>query len=256
MPRGRTNFWICAGMLVVCFSWQARVVSAAGLDKYLKGQPLAVGSVKFIPVTLRDGMESRKSPSWPLKSPSKIFEEPFFQKNEKRALNVGIHLKEELDKYSVVGYKDHSFFFLFYDFITAAGCPNDYVIQKVKLTKSYYDFSGSPYKQEEQFLVEALALNFKKETKRADEHQKEYLLGKFHSRKIVIDLEIGCGQIPKVIEGRAWPFTENQLYHSIQNYSDQPGLYNKVNFSFSSRYRVAMEFDRDGKYSLELLYGK
>ena len=254
MPRKQIFLLILIGCLAVYCFMQADFVFAGGLDKYLKGQRLAVGSVKFIPVTLRDGMESQKSPSWPLRNPSKVFGEPPFLKNEKRARKVGIDLREELDEYSVTGYKDYSSFFLFYNFVTAVGCPNDYVIQRTRLDKLYYDSAGNPYKRQEQFLVEALALNYKKETKRADEHHKGYSLGKFSKRKIIIDLEIGCGEIPKVVEGKAWPNPKNRLYYKIQSYSDEPELYDKVNFDFSSKYRITMEFDRDGKYSLDLPY--
>ena len=241
--------WEC---FIICFFAQCDFTFAGGLDRYLDGQPLMVGSIKRVPVTIRDGMESQKTPSWPLKNPSKIFESPAYVKNEQRALKVGIDLKEKMDVYSIVGYKNGAFFFLFYHFLTAVGCPNDYIIQKVKLSKSFYDLSGNPYKQRQEYLVEALELNFKKETKRADEQRKEYTLGKFHRRKIVMDLEIGCGEIPKVIKGKAWPYPENKLYYRIQDYSDTPGLYDKVHFDFSSTYRITMEFDRDGKYSLDL----
>jgi hypothetical protein len=252
MPRKHVSFLVLAGGLSALFLLQAVLVSAAGLDKYLEGRPLVVGSVRFIPVTLRDGMESQKTPSWPLKNPAKVFEEPVFQWHEKRARNAGIDLKEKMDQLSVAGYKDNSFFFLFYNFLTAAGCPNSYVIQKVRLTKLYYDFLGDVYKKQEQYLVEAFALNFKKETKRASEHWKEYSLGKFSRRKIEIDLDIGCGTIPQALEGKAWPYTQNPLYYRVQDYSEGPGLYDKVEFVFSSHYRITMEFDRDGKYSLEL----
>ena len=252
-PKYILLFLVCLG---IWFFAQTYLVSAGGLDAYLKNQPLAVGSIRFVPVTIRDGMESQKSPSWPLRNPSKVFEGSTYLRNEQRALKVGIDLKEKMDDYSVAGYRNNSFFFLFYNFLTAAGCPNDYIIQKVRLHKSYYDHSGSLYKQQEQYLVEALALNFKKETKRADEHRKEYVLGKFQRRKIVIDLEVGCGKIRKVIEGKAWPYAANRLYYRIQDYSDQPDLYNKVNFNFSSKYRITMEFDQDGKYSLDLPYTK
>lgn len=254
MPRNLIYHFILGGCVAVYLSIQAGLASASGLDKYLKGQRLAVGSVKFVPVTLRDGMESQKSPAWPLKNPSKIFQEPVFLNNKRRALNAGIHLEEVMEEYSVAGYQDNTFFLLFYNFVTAVGCPNDYVIQRVRLNKLYYDFSDDPYKSQEQFLVEVLPLNLKKETKRADEHRREYALGKFSKRKITIDLEIGCGEIPKVVTGNAWPDPENVLYHKVQDYSDQPGFYNKVEYRFSSTYRITMEFDRDGKYSLELPY--
>ncbi|HQP10872.1 MAG TPA: hypothetical protein PKV41_05760 [Candidatus Omnitrophota bacterium] len=252
MPRQRIYLLVLAGYLTACFLPPVKAVWAGGLEKYLEGQPLAVGSVKFVPVSLRDGMESQKSPLWPLKNPSKIFEEPAFLENEKRALAVGIRLKDHLDQYSVSGYKQNTFFFLFYNFLTAVGCPNDYVVQRVRLTKLYYDLLGNVYKKHEQFLVEALALNLKKETKRADDHWKTYTLGKFFKRKVVIDLEIGCGEIPKTLTGKAWPHAQNPLYYRVQDYSDEPGLYDKVKYQFSSAYRITMEFDRDGKYSLEL----
>ena len=126
------------------------------------------------------------------------------------------------------------------------------MIQRVKLHKLYYDFSGIPYKEEVQYLVEALALNYKKETKLADEHAREYFLGQFFKRKIIIDSEVGCGQIPRVVEGTDWPNPKNPLYYRVQNYSDVPGLYDQVEFKFSYPYRTTVEFDRDGKYSLEL----
>ena len=243
---------IFRGCFVVCLLLQAGFAFARGLDKYLESQPMAVGRIRFIPVTLRDGMESRTTPLWPLKDPSRIFQSPVYARNKEHAPKAGIDLKEELDKYSTIGYKNNFFFLLFYNFITASGCPNDYVIQRTKIRKLYYDFSGIQYKDQRQFLVEAIKLTPRLEIPKADEHRKAYSLGGAARRKIIIDSEIGCGNIFDVIEEKPWPYGRGKMYHRIQDYSKKPGLYKEVDFIFSHKYRITMEFERDGKYSFEL----
>lgn len=254
MKKWQKLVLVAAVCLLACLLFRVRRTFARGLDKYLKDQPLTVGSVRLVPVTLRDGMESQKTPSWPLRNPNKVFEEPSFVNNEKRANKVGIDLRKALDQLSVSGYKDGNFYFLFYNFLTAGGCQNEYVIQRVRLDKEYFDYFGNLKNRQVQYLVEALALNFRKETKRADEHRREYRLGKFSKRKITIDFEVGCGEIPKKLTGKAWPNPKNPLYYRVQGYSDEPKLYDKVNYKFSSTYRIEIEMDQDGQYSLDLPY--
>ena len=63
-------------------------------------------------------------------------------------------------------------------------------------------------------------------------------------------MDIGCGEISEVVEGRSWPFKKSRLYHRVQDYSKVPGLYDQINFDFSSKYRIVLEFDGNGEYSV------
>ncbi|TJV45557.1 MAG: hypothetical protein E5Y16_05080 [Mesorhizobium sp.] len=49
-----------------------------------------------------------------------------------------------------------------------------------------------------------------------------------------------------VADGLAWPFEQKILFKELQDYSNIPGLYDKVSFEFSRSYSFASEFDRNG----------
>ncbi len=56
----------------------------------------------------------------------------------------------------------------------------------------------------------------------------------------------GCGEVRSVADGLAWPFEQKILFKKLQDYSNKPGLYDKVSFEFSRSYSFASEFDRNG----------
>jgi len=245
---------LCSAIILgsLFFLIQAVDGHASGLDKYLKDRRLIVGGIQFIPVTIRDGMESQITARWPLEGQERVFQGVAYRKNEKRVKALGGGLRGSMGEYYVAGVKDDKLFLLFYNFITANGCQNDYIIQKVKLNKVYYDYSGIQYKEENQYLLEVIRLNFQKETEKADEHYREYALGKASRRRITVDLEVGCGKIPGVLEKAGWPYEPTVLQYTLQNYSERPELYEKVKFNFSANFRYSMIFDRRGHYSVEI----
>ncbi|TIM05829.1 hypothetical protein [Mesorhizobium sp.] len=97
-----------------------------------------------------------------------------------------------------------------------------------------------------EYLVEVFKLNNYGHTKRADGHVQLHFLGDVQSRKTVVDIEVGCGEVRSVADGLAWPFEQKILFKELQDYSNIPGLYDKVSFEFSRSYSFASEFDRNG----------
>lgn len=248
----RVKFFTCQIFSVITLLIYSSVISAAGLDEYLKGRKPQANEVMVIPVSIRHGLESQLSFHWPLNDPNQVLGSMIYLKKKETAERAGLELEYELDKIFAAGYQDKNFFIIFYVFAKAMDCRRGYLIQKVKLTKLYLDNSGNTYKSKEQYLVEALKLNTKKEIKRADEHIKKYSLGNADSRKTIVECEIGCGVIPWIVDKRQWPYAANKLFHRIQKYSDKPRLYDKVKFNFSTTYSFEFEFDKKGKYSVKL----
>ncbi|WP_419694679.1 hypothetical protein ACN2CC_30495 [Mesorhizobium muleiense] len=119
------------------------------------------------------------------------------------------------------------------------------MIQRVRQTKIYYQENRKIVGKQVKYLVEVFKLNSYGHTQRADLKQLHFL-GDVQSRKTVVDIEVGCGEVRSAAEGLAWPFDQKILYKELQDYSSKPGLYDKVSFEFSRSYSFASEFDRNG----------
>lgn len=228
------------------------------IDHVIVKQPSAVlvdpiKPITFIPVTLKEGMEGFTKSSGALENSSEASRNKVFAKNQEFAKKAGIDLFKELPQYHSVGFKNGQFFLLFYNSARVAGCEKEYLIQRVKITKTFLNQNNEEAKPpEEMFLVEVFKINKLGELKRADEHHASYSIGNTYKRKTVVECEIGCGKIPKHIEGNKWPFEDNILFEIVQNYSPTPGLYNDVVFDFSESFKHEFEMIRDGRYSLTL----
>ena len=178
-----------------------------------------------------------------------------FVKNQLAAQKAGINLLKDLNKLCSAGYQNGQFFLLFYNTARTMGCNREYLIQKVKITKSYFNKDNKEAKPpEELFLVEALKINRMGQQKRADEHIKRYSIAGTFRRKVVVECEIGWGRIPAKVESYTWPFKKNTLYNRIQDYSPKRGLYDKVLFQCSRKYSYGFEIAQDGRFFLQLPY--
>ncbi|RWP30231.1 hypothetical protein [Mesorhizobium sp.] len=120
------------------------------------------------------------------------------------------------------------------------------MIQRVRHTKIYYQENRKIVGKQVKYLVEVFKLNSYGHTKRADRHKQLHFLGDAQSRKTVVDIEVGCGEVRSVAEGSAWPFEQKILFKELQDHSNKPGLYDKVSFEFSRFYSFSSEFDRNG----------
>lgn len=210
--------------------------------------PLFANEIELIPVSIRNGLESQISLKWPLSDPDRIYSSETYLTNQKYAKKVGFDLSEKLEKNGLLAYNPETtdIMVLFYNLVKAPKCERGYVIQKVRLDKYFLNQANQIIKEKHEYLVEAMKLNNNKMIKRADEHLKFYSLQNSFKRKVVLESEIGCGQISGVAEGIKWPFAANRLYKRIQNYSASPGYYDRVFFESSQKYRMEFEFDAYG----------
>lgn len=165
---------------------------------------------------------------------------------QKEASEVNLDVSKLLQEQCVYRQVGDKFFIVFYNQVRATGCPRKYLIQRVLLEKEHSGGSNG-FRSKREYLVEVMKLNNEGRLKRADEHYKTYSLGSASRRFTKVSLQIGCGEIPGVAEGNAWPFDNDILYKGIQDYAEQPGLYNKIDFDFSSTYQFSFEFSKQGR---------
>jgi hypothetical protein len=191
--------------------------------------------IELIPVTLGEARAA--------------FPPDVFERNSAEAAKAGVDLAAEADRFVARGYADDRAYLLFYNHARAQGCPRDYLIQRVCLTKTRESRDGE-LATERSYLVEAMKLNNDQRTKKPDEHRKSYSRGESRRRTLIAEYEIGCGEVPAAAEGEAWPFDHDKLYRLIQNYTEDAGLYTQVRFDFSRVYRLEMEFDDGGRHSI------
>lgn len=198
----------------------------------------AAHRIELVPITLQEGKDYTSS--------------VVFAKNADAAESAEVDLSLELHKSISQGYANGNVFVLFYNFVQASGCDRDYVVQTVKLTKRYYDWDGMIRREKSLYLVEAMRLNPVKLTRKPDQHFKRYALGNAYRRELVATYEVGCGKIPGVVDGKLWPFKSAKNYRRLQDYSEWPGLYDRVKFDFSRSYSLKIRFDAEGKLFLQI----
>lgn len=198
--------------------------------------PVWAQDIELIPVTIGEAKE--------------IYSPEIFQKNNEAADKGGVDLNFELRNYYAKGMKGDNAFVLFYNHARAPTCRRDYLIQRVRLSKSSYDRRLTKTSSRDQYLVEVIKINQDKKTKKPDEHRKRYSLGNAFRRDLHADFEIGCGEIPGIAEGDAWPYESSILYRLVQDYAEEPGLYHQVQYDFSTAYSLDMRFDADGIFQV------
>ena len=201
-------------------------------------------SVKFKSVSIRDGWNS-----YNLKGKSLAESAPYL-KQQTMAQKAGIDLMRYLDKKVVYGVRQGQFYILFYDLVSAFQCKRSYLLQRVKLEKINYR-NQQELERKNEYLVEAFRIDQFKNAL-PDEHYKQYGLGGFDEREIILEAEIGCGEIPGVVGGHTWPYESNKVYHLLQDYSPTPKDYDAVKFEFSSKYRLRIYFNNKDELSVDL----
>ncbi|MGF1686561.1 hypothetical protein L4C36_07675 [Photobacterium japonica] len=229
---------------------KGRLLIAAGL--FLSMPLMSVASeVILTSMPIRYGIESQISLTWPLENKNKIYSSKHFMNDNNLAEEAGVYLPQYFLDSAVSDYdaKKKKFFMLFYNMAEAPGCDREYLIQRVKLTKTDFDINGKVLKKDKKYLVEIMK-TLDGKMKRADRHIKKYSLNRAYTRHLSAQLEIGCGKIKDLTPAKAWPFSRSKLYKLAQNYSSEPGLYHQVNFEFSRAYSYSFMFSKDGNHSV------
>jgi len=208
-----------------------------------------VDKVQLELVSLRDNLYSILTDEQK-KIPNKIYDIKAFTDIKSRAATVGIDINDMMDEKHFVGSNGDYFFDIFFDMKRSKDCPKDYLIQRVRVFRQFFDQNGNLNSENEvKYLVEAWRLGDDKKTIAADQHWRHYRIEQDSRRTFRIDIEVGCGRIPRVIEVQEWPYEED-VHHLIEGYDEDLGHYEDVIFDFSTKYKVYGEFDKDGKYSV------
>lgn len=202
-------------------------------------------TVDITPLPIQEALSYFGAPNQPLET------NVYFQKQREMAKKAGVNLEQHINKNYVAQAGNNNIYFLFYNLACAYQCKKNYLIQKVRLEKTYFK-NSKRVAQESEYLVEVLKLNQFKQTKKPDEHVKRYALGNYDARELILTVEIGCGEIPGVVQGNAWPYDSKVLYHCLQDYAGSPGYYDMVQFQFSSKYRMEVYFSRDNEFRFVL----
>lgn len=230
------------------------LISGLAFFCIIKGTAFANGVI-IKPLSIRNGLESQMSLNWPLKNKKAVYTSTYFKEKQVLAKKSGVNLKKKMTKAGVAKFNKENgkFFMLFYNMAKAPSCRRDYLVQRVKLTKSYYKKNGRMYDQRHEYLVEVMKTK-RKSTKRADEHVRSYSLNGAYRRVVKVEAEIGCGVVQNKTEGNRWPYSKRSLYELIQDHSDSPGCYEDVRFEFSNKYSFGVDFNRDGIKAIEWPY--
>ena len=206
-------------------------------------------------LSIREGIESQISLDWPLDNRNRVYSSRYFKSQQKLAKKAGLNLSNFMEQPAVFGFNstNKNMYMLFYNTAFSPTCKRNYLIQRVKITKSFYDNHNKKYKETRDYLVEVMKTKGRS-IKRADAHYRSYSLNKSTKRTTVVDLEIGCGVIPHKVQGRKWPYNKSILYKLVQNYSRSPGDYDRVIFDFSRKYSFGMSFSVQGIESITWPY--
>lgn len=211
----------------------------------------ADGDVILIPLTIRNGFESQISFDWPLKDKNAVFKNKYFKEQKQKARKAGIDLKKKMKNLGTSKYnkENDNFYMLFFNLAKAPTCKREYLVQRIKLTKSYFNISEVLYKKKYEYLVEVIKTK-NKTTKRADQHHRSYSLNEAYRRVIKVEAEIGCGFVKGAAEGKKWPYKKNTLYKLIQDHSEKVGFYDDVRFNFSKKYSFGISFQKGQRKSV------
>ncbi|RWQ04143.1 MAG: hypothetical protein EOS82_13805 [Mesorhizobium sp.] len=130
-----------------------------------------------------------------------------YREEKAPAAKAGVEIDQFLDDYYAKGFRKESganravHYLIFYNSISAPQCKREYLIQRVRQTKIYYQENRKIVGKQVKYLVEVFKLNSYGHTKRADRHKQLHFLGDAQSRKTVVDIEVGCGEVRSVAEG-------------------------------------------------------
>lgn len=197
--------------------------------------PALAADIEIIPVTLSEARA--------------YFKPENFQQNSAEAAKAGVDLNAQGRRFVAQGYANGRAFILFYNHARARDCGRDYLIQRICLTDTR-DMGGGEVLTRRTYLVEALKLDHDKRTQRPDEHRTGYSIGEARRRTVMVEYELGCGEVPGQAEGVEWPFSRGSVHRLIANHTADGTLYSTVNFDHSRVYRTTLESDGDGRHSI------
>ena len=167
----------------------------------------------------------------------------------KEATKVGIDLAQPKHPLVVAAFAKGRLFYAFYKATEEAFGERPWVLQRIRKVERTWTTPGAPPDEKVTWQVEA----FKTQAgslKSADQHFGSFALRDAHRREVVKEYEIGFGEIPGRAMGTTWPFEASTLFHVLQAYRDEPGLYDDVAFTNARRWTLTTSLAKDGTWSL------
>ncbi|MFK7840232.1 MAG: hypothetical protein AB8B83_07865 [Bdellovibrionales bacterium] len=216
-------------------------------------------NILFKPVPIRQALEGYKQVSGALDESNDYERNRIFLEHDSYARSADLDLTQWLDRKIIHGGKyigiqkgtEFRFYGMFANAAYIKNCKRGFALQRVKVTKEYFDANNKLTKTETTYLVEAFKI-LNNKIKGFDVHHGSYSLTQ-GSRKITKELEFGCGALPNYAQGYQWPFAKNTLYKNItQGYIQSPLLYNDVKFQFSKKYSYGVTLKDKNKYEFRL----
>lgn len=165
----------------------------------------------------------------------------------KIAASVGVDLAAPDNPLLHAKLADDKLYLLFYKTLEHAFADRPYVIQRIRKTERSWKTKNSEPTERVTYQVEVFKL-LGGAVKRPDQHFGRYGLGDDYRREIVKEYEFGFGVVPGKCEGTDWPFDPRKLFHYLQPYDEQVGVYDEVKLVRPVKWRLEASFDRDGDW--------
>ena len=189
----------------------------------------------------------------PRLTPAEILDSETYRNDRALSARAGVDLQDHLDETRVAGYDPDRriMYMLFFSTASAPGCERDFLIQRVKLTKSRLHRDSDMTDVRVEHLIEVLRLNPDRETMVSTRHQHNYGLGNVYMRTVKAEYEIGCGSLPGIAEGRPWPFSPDERFRLVEGDPLKSPHYGSVRYDFSTTFGLEMEFNGDGLFRVD-----
>lgn len=192
-------------------------------------------------VHLFDGLR----PEAPDDDPARIAE----TKTAKNAARYGIDLAKPPHPLFAHAFRSGRVWYVFYKVTENAFGDRPYVIQRIRKTERSWATPDTKPEEKVTYQVEVFK-TFAGTLKRPDQHFGDFGHQGLHRREIVKEYEIGFGEVPGACEGTAWPYAPDSLFHMLQAYGPEPGLYERVAFTASRTWSLTVALAMDGTYAI------
>lgn len=168
----------------------------------------------------------------------------------KEAAKCGVDLLKVSSPYVVFQLRGGRFFYLFYKNVEDAFGERPYVIQRIQKIERTWAADGAQPVEKVSWFVEVFKTSGGQLKGGSDEHFGSFGLGGAVRREIEKRCEIGFGEIPGACEGKVWPFAADKLAIVLQEFQADPGVYDRIQFSRSKKWRLTASFGQDGRAAL------
>jgi hypothetical protein len=167
----------------------------------------------------------------------------------KEAAEVGIDLSAPPHPLIAATVRDDRLFYVFYKTTEEAFGPSAWLLQRIRKVERTWRTADGPPEETVTWQVEAFK-TLGGTLKNPDQHFGSFALRDAQRREVLEEYEIGFGEVPGVASGAGWPFDAKMLFHMLQGFAAEAGIWDQVKFTRAVKWRLAVAFDRDGKWSI------